>query len=166
MLNSGTRTFRILALGGAAWAALAAQPALADDTAELGISAEVADACNVTTSPVDFGTVDVTNLLNDDATGSITVTCTTGTLWAAAADAGNGSGATVTARKMTSGTDELNYGLYTDPTRLINFGGANTITGVGIGTAQANTVYGRVPSGQTGVPTGSYADSVTISLTY
>lgn len=166
MLNSTIRPLRALALTGVAIVAFAAQPALAADTAELAVSAEVTGTCNVTTSPVDFGNVDVTSGFNDDATGGISVICTTGTAWAAAADAGNGSGATVTARKMTSGSDLLNYALYTDVTRLVNFGGANTLSGIGTGVAQARTVYGRVPSGQTSVPAGSYADSVTISLTY
>ena len=166
MLNSTTRTLRTLALTGAAVAALVATPALAADTAELGISAEVSGTCNVTTSAVAFGRVDVTSGSNVDATGGISVTCTNGTAWAAAADAGNGTGATVTARKMMSGTDLLNYALYTDSGRTTNFGGANTISGTGSGSAQASTVYGRVASGQTTVPAGSYADSVTISLTY
>ena len=166
MLKTITGSLRLIGLPGVVVAALVATPALAADTAELGVSAEVAGTCNVTTTAVDFGTVDVTSGLNDDATGGISVVCTAGTAWAAAADAGDGSGATVTARKMTSGTDLLNYGLYTDVTRLVNFGGANTLSGVGTGVAQARTVYGRVPSGQTSVPTGCYADSVTISLTY
>jgi hypothetical protein len=55
------------------------------------------------------------------------------------------------------------YSLFTDTDRAVNFVSA---TGTGSGAAQANTIYGRVPSGQTSVPTGSYTDSVTISLTY
>ena len=160
------RSLRSVAFGSAAILAVTASPALAADSAELGVSAEVTGACNVTTTAVDFGSVDVTSGANDDANGGISVTCTFGTPWTAAADAGDGDGATVTARKMTSGSDTLNYALYTDVTRLVNFGGANTLTGTGTGLAQARTVYGRVASGQTGVPAGSYADSVTISLTY
>lgn len=67
---------------------------------------------------------------------------------------------------MMSGANLLNYALYTDSARTTNFGGANTISGTGSGSAQASSVYGRVASGQTTVPSGSYADSVTISLTY
>ena len=162
-MNSPTRSLRLAVLAGAA---VAAQPAIAADTAEMAVSATVTANCNVTTSPVDFASVDVTSGANDDATGGISVTCTSGTAWAAAADAGNGTGATVTARKMLSGVNLLNYALYTDSARLVNFGGANTISGTGSGSTQASTVYGRVASGQTSVPSGSYADSVTISLTY
>ena len=166
MSKTLTPSLRLLVLTGAAVAAVAAQPAIAADTAEMGVSAEVTATCNVTTSPVAFGNVDVTSGSNVDATGGISVTCTNGTAWAAAADAGNGTGATITDRKMLSGANLLNYALYTDSARLVNFGGANTISGTGSGSAQASTVYGRVASGQTTVPGGSYADSVTISLTY
>lgn len=166
MLNSTTPTLRLIALSGAAVAALVATPALAADTATMAVSATVTATCNVTTSPVAFGSVDVTSGTNVDATGGISVTCTNGTAWAAAAGAGTGTGATVTARTMTSGVNSLNYALFTDSARTTNFGGANTISGTGSGSAQASTVYGRVASGQTSVPSGSYTDSVLISLTY
>lgn len=163
MLNSTTRTFRILALSGAAFAAIAAQPALAADTAELAVSADVSSVCNVTTSPVAFGSIDVTTAGNSDATGGFSVVCTSGTAWTAAADAGNGTGASTAARKMMSGANLLNYALYTDAGRTANFVSA---TGTGSGSAQANTIYGRVPGGQATAPAGSYADSVTVGLTY
>ncbi len=163
MLNSPTRTIRFLALGGAAIAALAAQPALAADSAELDVSAEVSEVCNVTTSAIAFNSIDVTTAGNVDANGGFSVVCTSGTAWTAAADAGNGTGASTAARKMTSGANVLNYALYNEVGRTTNFVSA---TGTGSGSAQSSTIYGRVPTGQTSVPAGSYADSVTISLTY
>lgn len=163
MLNSPTRTLRLAVLAGAAVAAMTAAPALAADTAELGVNATVSSVCNVTTSPVAFGTVDVTTAGNVDATGGFDVVCTGGTAWTAAADAGNGTGASTAARIMMNGVNLLNYGLYTAADRLTNFVSA---TGTGTGTAQSNIIYGRIPSGQTAAPAGSYADSVTISLTY
>lgn len=163
MINSVSRNFRLLALSGIAIAAFAAQPAFAADTAELGVSADVSAVCNVTTSPVAFSTIDVTTAANVDASGGFSVVCTSGTDWTAAADAGNGTGASTVARKMMSGANVMNYGLYSDAGRVTNFVSA---TGTGTGAAQANTIYGRVPTGQTSLPAGSYADSVTISLTY
>ena len=163
MLNSPIRSLRIIALTGAAIAAVAAQPALAADSAPLAVSAEVTATCNVTTSPVAFGSIDVTSAGDVDATGGISVTCTNGTAWTAAADAGNGTGASTATRKMMSGANLLNYALYTDSARTVNFVSA---TGTGSGSAQASTIYGRIPSGQTTAPAGSYADSVTVSLTY
>lgn len=163
MMNFTTRTLRTLALGGAAMIALAAQPALAADSAELDVSADVSSVCNVSTSAVAFGNVDVTSGSNVDATGGFSVTCTNGTDWTAAASAGGGTGASTAARKMMSGANVLNYALYTNAGRTTNFVGA---TATGSGSAQASTLYGRVPGGQTTVLAGSYADSVTISLTY
>ena len=163
MLNSPSFSLRLAILTGATLAACAATPAIAADSADLGVSATVSEVCNVTTLPVAFGTIDVTTASNTDATGSFTVVCTNGTAWTAAADAGDGTGASTAARKMTSGSDLLNYSLYTDTDRSVNFVGA---TGTGSGAGQLNTIYGRVPSGQTSVPTGSYVDSVVVSLSY
>jgi spore coat protein U-like protein len=41
-----------------------------------------------------------------------------------------------------------------------------TLGATGSGTAQAVTVYGRVFSGQTSVPTGSYSDTVAVTVSY
>ena len=163
MLNSPTLKLRLVVLTGAAVAALVATPALAADSTSLGVSATVSKVCNVTTSPVAFSTIDVTTAGNVDATGGFSVVCTSGTAWTAAADAGTATGASTATRKMTSGANLLNYGLYTDSERATNFVSA---TGTGSGSAQTSTIYGRVPTGQTTVPAGSYADSVIISLTY
>ncbi len=163
MLNSPIRTLRLAVLTGAALVVVSAQPALAADTAELGVSAEVTEVCNVTTSPVAFGAIDVTTAGNVDAAGGFEVVCTSGTAWTAAADAGEGTGASTATRIMMSGANLMNYGLYSDSGRLTNFVSA---TGTGSGAAQPNVIYGRVPSGQTSLPAGSYADSVTVSLTY
>jgi spore coat protein U-like protein len=162
MFKSPAQAVRLMALTGAAIVAVAAQPAFAADTAELGVSATVSGVCNVTTTPVAFGSIDVTTAGTTDATGSYSVVCTSGTAWTAAADAGNGATASVAVRKMTSGANLLNYGLFTDVGRATNFA---TGGGAGTGAAELTTIYGRIASGQV-VPAGSYADSVTISLTY
>lgn len=163
MINSISRNIRLLALTGVAVFAVAAQPALAADTAELAVSAKVSEVCNVTTSPVAFGSFDATTAGNVDAQGGFSVVCTAGAAWTAAASAGDGTGASTAARKMMSGLNVLNYALYTGSDHTGNFVSA---TGTGTGAAQDTIIYGRIPSGQTSVPAGSYADSVTISLTY
>ena len=79
-------------------------------------------------------------------------------------------GATVAARKMTSGANTLNYALYKDSARTTLWGDGTlstaSITGTGTGAAQANTIYARVPGSQTTVPTGAYADTVAITITF
>jgi spore coat protein U-like protein len=149
----------------------AASPAAASTAgANLGVNATVTGNCAVTSSPVAFGNVDVTTG-GATATGSIAVTCTNGTDWTASADQGQGSGATLALRQMTSGANLLNYVLYTDSNQTNVWGdGAGgttaTITGTGTGVAQTQTIYGSIPAGQTGAPAGSYADTVAVTVTY
>lgn len=150
-----------------------AAPAYAQqtDTDNLAVSATVTANCVVTTSPVAFGNVDVTLNQDIDNTGGISVTCTSGTAWAASADAGAGDTATLTNREMVNGANKLNYALYIDAGRTSVWGdgaeGATaTISGTGTGSAQASTIYARVPSGQTGLPAGSYTDTVVVTVTY
>lgn len=149
-----------------------AQPAQAAETAStLDVGATVTANCVVSTTPLAFGDVDVTSGQNVDGAGGISVTCTSGTGWAASADAGEGTGATLATRKMANGANLLNYALYTDGARTSVWGdgvggSSSTISGTGSGSAQARTIYGRVASGQTSLPAGSYADTVAVTVTY
>jgi spore coat protein U-like protein len=165
-----SRTTRPTALAGIAFAALAATPAYAaTDTANLGVSAEVISNCEVSTTPVAFGNVNVVSGSNVDATGGLSVTCTTGTAWEATADAGLGTGATLASRKMADGAELLNYALYTNAGRTTVWGDGDvtsSFSDTGNGAAQASTIYARIPAGQTSVPVGSYADTVTVTVTY
>jgi spore coat protein U-like protein len=71
---------------------------------------------------------------------------------------------------MTSGANLLNYNLYTTTARTTVWGngtaGTGVLAGTGTGIVQAVTVYGRVASGQTSVPAGSYVDTVSVTVTY
>jgi spore coat protein U-like protein len=139
-------------------------------TTSLGVSAVVLATCTVSSTPVAFGNY---QMAQTDSTGSITVTCSAGlTAYDIGLDAGAGSGSTTTARKLTlsASTSTLNYGLYTDISRSINWG--NTLgttqssTAVsGTATTKTFTVYGRVPAAQTS-PAGNYADTVLVTVYY
>lgn len=136
-------------------------------TANLPVNATVNATCI-------FGNIISVNFGNysgaqQDATGSIEVTCNNGTAYNIGLNAGTGSGATITNRVMTgipSGT--LVYRLFLDPSRLTNWGNTpptDTVNLTGNGAVQLSTVYGRIPAGA--VPaTGSYNDNVTITVTY
>lgn len=136
----------------------------------LSVDATVTANCTVSTSSLEFGDVDPLSGSNVDGTGGITVTCTNGTTWTAAAGIGSGSGASFTSRRMADGSNLLNYNLYTDESRSSVWGDGTsstaTIGGTGDGSAQSATVYGRIGSGQTSVPPGSYADTVSVTVTY
>jgi spore coat protein U-like protein len=153
-----------------ACAAFATPASAGTQSANLGVSATVTANCSVSTTAVGFGTVDTLSASEKLGTGSVSVTCTSGASWTAAADIGAGSGATFATRRMTSSGNTLNYTLYTDSNRTIVWGDGTgttaTVGNTGSGSAQAFTVYGRVPGGQSSAPAGSYADTVGVTITY
>ena len=112
---------------------------------------------------VDFGSIASTSL-NVSATGQLHVRCTNGTAYTVALDQGdNASGGS---RRMAGGGNFVPYGLYhtagtaapwSDQTSELH-------SGVGNGSAQQISVYGVMPTAN--FPAGSYADTVTATLTY
>lgn len=136
-------------------------------TATFNVNASVAANCLVSVQNIDFGTQGVLRA-DVDATGSVTATCTPGTTYTISLNGGTTNGAP-TARKMSKGAETVTYGLYKDTNRLQPWGDANTpgstVAGTGTGTAQALTVYGRVPAQTTPSP-GTYTDTVVVTLTY
>ena len=146
------------------------RPAVAA-TDTLDVSATVTSNCTVSTGSVAFGNVDVTTGAAVDGTGTISVTCTNGTAWSAAADAGAGTGATLSTRKMANGENLLDYALYADSARTEIWGDAADastvkIIGTGVGTAETLTVYGSILAGQVSLPAGAYTDTVTVTVSY
>lgn len=137
----------------------------------LGVSANVTQNCVVSTSPVLFGDVDVTSGAAQNGTGSLHVTCTNGTNWLASADAGQGPSANLQGRRMSNGNDQMAYNLYTDAALMNAWGdgvdeATSLFSGVGTGSEQTTTIYGRIFGGQTGLPAGSYGDTVTVTVSY
>jgi spore coat protein U-like protein len=149
-----------------------ATPAFAQTAqGDLAVSASVSKSCIVSTSPLNFGSVDVTNGQSFESTAELSVRCTSGADWTATADAGLGSGATTATRRMQNGANLLDYTLYTDSARTniwddVEGEGDNVIAGIGSGSAQLTTIYGRVFGGQNSLPSGNYADTVQVTVTY
>jgi spore coat protein U-like protein len=146
-------------------------PAIAGSTSSnISVTATVNAQCTVTTGAVAFGTYNPLTATNNDATGSLSVTCTNGTAWTAAAGAGTGTGATLASRKMTSGSNLLNYVLYTDSGRTTVWGDGTsstaTVGATGTGAAQSTTIYGRLPGSQSNAAVGSYADTVAVTVAF
>lgn len=162
-----TYSTMLLAIG----TGMVAAPALAGTaSSSLSVNASVTANCTVSTTAVDFGSIDTLNSTATDSTGSLSVTCTNGTPWSASAAAGSGTGATAASRKMSSGLNTLEYSLYTNPERSSVWGDGTlstaAITGSGTGLVQTSTIYARVPGGQTSAPAGTYADTVAITVSY
>ena len=148
--------------------ASAACACAATATDSFGVTITIQSDCRITTTTtLDFGTQGVLAAAVD-ATSTLGVICTPSTAYDIGLDAGGGSGATTTTRKMTSGGATIDYQMFQDAGRTTNWGdtiGTDTVSGTGTGSAQSFTVYGRVPA-QTTPATGTYTDTVTVTLTF
>lgn len=136
--------------------------------ATFSVQMTITASCTITsTSTLNFGSQ---TLLTSavDQTATLQVQCTSGTPYNIAMDAGTASGSTVTTRKMTSGSNTVNYSLFRDAGRTQNWGStvsSDTVSGTGNGSAQSHTIYGRVPA-QTSPAPGSYTDTITVTVEY
>lgn len=136
---------------------------------DLGVSITISEECAVSNVvPVAFGSHG--DLAADvDAEGSVDVTCTAGTDYDIALDAGDGSGATVATRLMTGpASATISYTLYPTDSYATAWGdsvGEDTQSGTGTGEAVTHTIYGRVPTQTTPAP-GDYTDTVAVVVHY
>jgi spore coat protein U-like protein len=115
--------------------------------------------CTLSVTTLSFGTYAGTRL-NGTATGKVTCSGS----WDIPLNAGTGAGATETVRKMTGPAGAtLNYQLFQDAARTINWG--NTTNDELTGTGNANlTVYGQIAAGQV-VAAGTYTDTINSATT-
>ena len=135
----------------------------------MDVSATVVKACVVSATNLAFGNYDPTSATPTDASSTITVTCTPGTSFTVGLNAGTTAGTTVTSRKMASGSNRLDYALYSDVARTTNWGntpGTDTPAAATASTSPlALTVYGRIAA-QQAAAVGNYTDTVTITVSY
>lgn len=152
------------------WASLAAAPAHA---LCVGVC-----SCGVTTSNLLFGNINPLQSSNTDSTGSVTVSCggVVGLLVPVTVDLSKGSGTSFANRSMGSGANRLRYNIYADSARTqvfgdttnstVDGGGFISLNALGLGPTVTVNLYGRVWGSQTTVVPGTYADSLTVTLTY
>jgi len=137
-------------------------------TGNLPVQIIITGDCTFVAGNMDFGT-HTNTLSNIDVAGSVTVNCTNTLPYTISLNQGGGSGATVALRQATSGSNTLDYELYTDANRTTLWGDGSLGTiaqgGVGTGSAQPIDVYGRVIA-QSTPPSGTYTDSVTATITW
>lgn len=139
-------------------------------TGTLSVTASVASVCLVSNATLAFGSYDPTSAAALNAATTLTLTCTLGTPYNIGMSAGAGTGATTTLRVLTSGSNTLDYKLFRDSGRTLNWGntvGTDTLSGTSSASTLANTIniYGQIPINEA-APTGSYTDSVTVTVTY
>ncbi|MDN3556612.1 Csu type fimbrial protein [Halomonas maura] len=139
-------------------------------------AAALLESCEVSATGVSFGTYDPLDASDTEAAGNVEVTCTVvlvGLLVTYDIELSTGGSGTYFPREMASGTNSLEYQLYTDATRATVWGdgvsgtgtrGFNTFLSVGTHT-QDYAVYGSIPAGQM-VEAGSYSDTITVTVLY
>lgn len=146
----------------------------ATDTTTFQVRIVISEACDIQTvgaTDVDFSSRVRSTGAPVDAQGALTVNCSNGTPYTIGLNAGGSSTSATAAadnRRMLGGAGNfVPYGLYRDAGRTLFWGdliGTNTLAGTGNASNQSIPVYGRVPS--TNAPAGSYADTVTATITY
>ncbi|MCP4071578.1 MAG: spore coat U domain-containing protein [Hyphomicrobiales bacterium] len=128
----------------------------------------ITDDCSIVSAgDLDFGSAGIL-AANVDATATLSVQCTNTTPYDIGLDAGVGSGATTAVRRMSAGAETVDYLMFSDAGRITNWGNnvsTDTVTGAGDGSAITHTIYGRVPA-QTTPSSGTYQDTVTVTVTY
>jgi spore coat protein U-like protein len=151
----------LLALAGGAQAAV--------DTVTFQVTANVIAFCDIDATDMAFGDFDGTaDVL---ATSVISVECTNGHAYQVELDAGSTAGSTIANRTMTNGTSTLNYTLYRDAARTLNWGdtAGDDVDGIGAGvtTAVNHTVYGELPAlSNENVTTGAYSSTITVTVNF
>lgn len=137
---------------------------------QLNVSASVATDCTVSAAPISFGAYTGVQV---DASGELTVTCTTGTVYRAALDAGQNYAAGYYERRMSNGAGAyLNYLVYGPLGGYWGDAGygdthpGGVYTGTGDGNPQILTVNGSINQGQSGSPAGAYGDVVNVTVWY
>lgn len=151
--------------------AAASSASAATSTTSLSISANVAANCTISQgNGLSFGDYTGSQL---QTTGSLSVTCTSGTTYTIGLS--QGSGPSTSNRKLRQNVSQspsfLEYALYYDSGMTQNWGDVtdsspNLYSGTGNGQAQSVTAYGVVAAGQSGLGTGSYSDTLTATITY
>ena len=113
-----------------------------------------------------------------DSTGSVRVSCggVAGLLIPFRIDLGRGGAAGYAPRRLASGANTLAYNLYGDAGRTSVWGdgtggsvSANSsvlLDALGWAPMQTFTIYGRIGAGQTTAVPGSYADTISVTVTY
>lgn len=130
-------------------------------------AAALADSCNVTVIPVNFGTYVPVAASPRDSTGTVTLTCASHTGGAVISlNAGTKGGGGFTSRGMSNGLSRLSYQLYADAAHS-RIWGDSTGGSVTVALAQSGsaTIYGRIPAKQP-VSAGTYTDTVLITFLF
>jgi spore coat protein U-like protein len=147
-----TLALALVAIAPAAFAATATSP--------LTLSATVVNNCTITTTPVGFGNYDPLSASVNNASGTVVITCTKNA--ATTITLANGNSYSAPNRRMSDGTNFMNYEIYQPPTNVagaactwvspVRWGAAGaeifTPTAAPSKAARTYNVCGQIPAGQ------------------
>lgn len=133
----------------------------------------LADSCQVSTAALAFGAYNTASPASLDAMGSLDLHCSNKVHAELSLSVGSGTGASYSGgRKMTraGGSNTLTYNLYADAarTRVLGDGTHGSVT-LKINSNKNNysqTIWGRLPGGQTSALPGNYQDVVVANISY
>lgn len=140
-------------------------------TTTLNVSANVASNCLVTAAPLDFTDYDASGTV--DGSADLSVRCSNATLYTI--KLGGGTNGNVARRLLKSGSNVLEYNLFTNAARGTIWGettGTNTVGGTGRGMSinkvNTHTVFGTIANSDANqdAPVGLYTDSVAVTVEY
>lgn len=156
-------------VAGAFCAAAFATPALAAEeaTANLGVSATVADTCILAaTTPLGFATINTQEASGQVTPGLVTVTCTASRGAITVTLDGGGSVDSGVRRMTSSAGDFLPYSVFKDSghSESVAVNGAVYTGPVSAAVPQPIYVYGQIPSGSYNA--GTYSDTLLVTLSY
>lgn len=121
------------------------------------------------TAPVSFGSYDVFAAgANTNGVGSLAIKCQGGGPATFVVRLSTGQSLSYASRVMKSGTNSLNYNLYTSSARTVVWGdgsgGSSTVT-TPRNSTRTLSIFGQIPAGQD-VAAGTYVDSISASVSF
>ncbi len=137
-----------------------------------------AQSCSAQATAINFGMHNPMAPTPNDTSATVSLSCSVhavALLLSYTISLSAGSSANFAQRKMTAGSRELAYQLYSNSQRTAVWGDGSAGTGAvhgGLtlsllsGTVAARTVYGRIPAPQPQVAPGSYGDVVTVTISF
>lgn len=139
----------------------------------INVSYTVPPFCQLnSTSAVNFGTISGIhpNIQYYDAIGAINSTCNLGTNYTIQLGNGNYYNAANAQRQMYNSNTKtyVPYSLYSNASRTMEWKANESISLNGLGVSQSSPVYGRLynTSSLATIPSGSYRDSLVVTITY
>lgn len=132
-----------------------------------------AGACTISGTGVAFGAYNPQATGADNSTGTVNLACPTA-VTAPIVALSTGQSGSFAARRLSNGSFNLDYNLYTNSARTIVWGNGTggsmtqTLSGGTVSGGTRNfsrTIYGRIPALQN-VGAGAYSDTITLTVTF